>query len=148
MSWFSDAVESVSDAVSSGVSGLGKNLEKNAQTVAQGSALLLQGKWNGAGRALLDANPMTWFMNPDDKNALGSAIGLGGVSQIDRYKNDAKQEALYATANDLQAQRDELMRQASSTVAGLVSARRKGAEASFFGSDAAANGNTLLTFVG
>jgi hypothetical protein len=140
MSWFSDIEEGVRD--------LGKNLETNLQRTTKGLGLLAAGKWNNAGRTLFDMNPATMFMNPDDRDQLASSAGVGGQTAEARYTADAKQEAMYAEANDLQAERDELLRQASSTVAGLISARRRGSGVSFFGADGTAAGSTLLTFMG
>lgn len=131
------------------VAGAGKNMERTAQNALQGTAMILSGDWDNAGRTLLDIASLgvgAWT-NPDDIDK-----ATGSVSAVQRKKDKmaakAAEDSALASASELAAMTEEQLRQRRSTISGMVTAQvLSPGRASVLRGNSRGTTNSLLTYI-
>ena len=126
------------------VSGLGKNVERNAQTLANDLGTVLKGDFNNAGqsylRTFLNLNT-AGMINPDDLRKITGETGS------ERAKSEMEKAALNEQANLAGFRQSEMDEMVKSVISGQVSSRRTnpGSRQTFINAGSAPKSNTLLT---
>lgn len=138
----------VDSAINKGTNAVAKNVERNAQNVAQGAGLMVNGKWNNLDRTLLDmAISGTGFgmmVNPDD---VGRSTGK--QTAVQRMQAEATTAAEQQAAADAAAREAIAVDGVRSTISGQIGARmRAPGRGVTLLSDGAGRANTLLTVAG
>lgn len=142
----------VDDAVDSTVNGardLGMNVERSVRNILQGSAMMLSGDLNNAGRTLLD---MSTFMttggmiNPDDVDK-----ATGSITAMERKKRDMTEKAVKAAAataaSEAAAATAEALRQNQATITGVIGAQGMAPGKSSVLRGRSGVSNSLLTYI-
>lgn len=126
------------------VGGLGKNVERNAQTFANDLGTVLKGDFNNIGQSALRTflNYKTFgLVNPDDMKKVTGETGS------ERAKSEAEKEARNEQANLAGYRQSEMDEMVKSVISGQVSSRRTnpGSRQTFVNFGSAPKSNTLLT---
>ena len=148
-------VQTVGNQIKTGAKQIGRNIERSAGNTLKGVALLATGKFDNAGRTLLDAGLTTATggayaaINPDDVNK-----ATGTTPAYDRAVKDAQtkadDDAAAQKLTDAAAERAKQLEDVNSTIAGIMGAQKRapGKRSTLFTGGGTGLNNTLLTYGG